>query len=71
MDGDTVFEIGSTTRVPTSLLLADMVRHGEVALTDPVSKYLPKGVKMPERSGRFITLEDLARHRSGLPEVAI
>jgi CubicO group peptidase (beta-lactamase class C family) len=69
LDGNSVFEIGSITKVFTSLLLADMVRHGEVALTDPVSKYLPKGVKMPERGGVQITLEDLARHRSGLPRM--
>jgi CubicO group peptidase (beta-lactamase class C family) len=67
--GDTVFEIGSTTKVFTSLLLADMVQHGEVSLTDPVAKYLPSDVKMPERGGRVITLEDLARHRSGLPRL--
>jgi serine-type D-Ala-D-Ala carboxypeptidase/endopeptidase len=67
VDGDTVFEIGSITKVFTSLLLADMVQRGEVSLTDPVAKYLPSGVKMPERNGRSITLETLARHRSGLP----
>ena len=46
LDGDTVFEIGSMTKVFTSLLLMDMTRRGEVALTDPVSKYLPAGVKV-------------------------
>src|SRR5947209_4284392 len=66
-DGDTVFEIGSVTKVFTSLLLADMVQRGEVALTDPVSKYLPADVKMPERGGKKITLIDLATHTSGLP----
>jgi CubicO group peptidase (beta-lactamase class C family) len=69
LDGDTVFEIGSVTKVFTSLLLADMVQRGEVALTDPVSKYLPAGVKMPERGGRQITLQDLATHTSGLPRL--
>src|SRR6187402_3480648 len=39
MDGDTVFEIMSNTKVLTSLLLADMVSRGEVALDDPVAKY--------------------------------
>jgi CubicO group peptidase (beta-lactamase class C family) len=66
-DGDTVFEIGSITKVFTSLLLADMVKRGEVALDDPVSKYLPPGVKVPERKGRQITLVHLATHMSGLP----
>ena len=67
--GDTIFEIGSITKVFTSLVLADMVQRGEVSLTDPVTKYLPAGVKMPERNGRQITLEDLATHTSGLPRL--
>src|SRR5688500_4586543 len=68
--GDSVFEIGSITKLFTSLLLADMVRRGEVALDDPVAKYLPPGVKVPERKGRHITLVDLATHMSGLPREA-
>ena len=67
--GDTVFEIGSATKVFTSLLLADGVQRGEVALTDPASKYLPPDVRMPQRGGRQITLEDLATHTSGLPRL--
>jgi CubicO group peptidase (beta-lactamase class C family) len=66
LNGDTVFEIGTTTKVFTSLLLADMAQHGEVALTDPVAKFLPKTVKLPERI-LHITLQDLATHTSGLP----
>lgn len=69
VDADTVFEIGSVTKVFTSLLLADMVQRGEVSLTDPAAKYLPAGVKIPERNGRQITLEDLATHTSGLPRL--
>jgi serine-type D-Ala-D-Ala carboxypeptidase/endopeptidase len=69
LDGDTIFEIGSATKVFTGLLLADMAQHGEVSLTDPVAKYLPPEVKMPERGGRVITLEDLSRHRSALPRL--
>jgi serine-type D-Ala-D-Ala carboxypeptidase/endopeptidase len=67
--GDTVFEIGSMTKVFTSLLFMDMVRRGEVALTDPVAKYLPAGVKVPERNGRKITLADLSTQSSGLPRL--
>jgi CubicO group peptidase (beta-lactamase class C family) len=66
-DGDTIFEIGSVTKVFTSLLLADMVNRKEVALDDPAAKYLPEDVKMPERSGKCVTLLDLSTHRSGLP----
>ena len=56
-DGDTVFEIGSITKVFTSLVLADMVEDGEVALDDPVEKYLPSQAKMPKRNGVSITLQ--------------
>src|SRR5580658_7913100 len=67
LDGDTIFEIGSVTKVFTSLVLADMVNRKEVALDDPAAKYLPENVKMPERSGKSITLLDLSTHSSGLP----
>jgi serine-type D-Ala-D-Ala carboxypeptidase/endopeptidase len=65
--GDTVFEIGSVSKVFTALLLADMVRRGEVKLSDPVAKYLPVNVRVPQRNGHAITLLDLATHTSGLP----
>jgi CubicO group peptidase (beta-lactamase class C family) len=67
LNGDTEFEIGSVTKVFTSLLLADMVQHGEVSLDDPAAKYLPPNAKLPERGGKQITLIDLATHTSGLP----
>jgi D-alanyl-D-alanine-carboxypeptidase/D-alanyl-D-alanine-endopeptidase len=68
--GDTLFEIGSISKVFTSLLLADMVVKGEVKLSDPISKYLPASVHAPTRNGKQITLLDLATHYSGLPRVA-
>jgi serine-type D-Ala-D-Ala carboxypeptidase/endopeptidase len=46
-----------------------MVNRKEVALDDPAAKYLPANVKMPERSGKSITLLDLSTHRSGLPRL--
>jgi D-alanyl-D-alanine-carboxypeptidase/D-alanyl-D-alanine-endopeptidase len=69
VNGDTLYEIGSITKVFTSLLLADMVERGELTLDDPVAKYLPADVKMPERNGKQITLFDLSTHRSGLPRM--
>lgn len=67
VDANTCFEIGSVTKVFTALLLADMVRKQEVALTEPVATYLPAGLKIPKRNRRAITLLDLATHTSGLP----
>src|SRR5688572_16480680 len=64
---DTVFDIGSITKLFTALLLADLVTRGQVTLDDPVARYLPEAVRVPERNGRPITLVDLATHTSGLP----
>lgn len=66
---DTLFEIGSITKVFTSLVLADMVVRGEVKLDDPVAKFLPKTVRVPGRDGREITLLDLSNQVSGLPRL--
>ncbi len=69
IDRDSIFEIGSVSKVFTGVLLADMIRRGEVALDDPVSKHAPAGAKLPTRGGREITLGDLITHRSSLPRL--
>jgi serine-type D-Ala-D-Ala carboxypeptidase/endopeptidase len=69
LDADTVFEIGSITKVFTALLFADMVLRGEVAPDDPASRYLPASVRMPEFEAAPITLLDLATYTSGLPRM--
>jgi CubicO group peptidase (beta-lactamase class C family) len=68
---DTIFEIGSITKVFTAFLLADMVERGDVALDDPVRKYLPASVVVPSRRGKEISLVDLATHTSGLPRDSV
>ncbi|MEX1187587.1 MAG: serine hydrolase [Gemmatimonadaceae bacterium] len=69
VDSATLFEIGSITKTFTSAILADMVVRGEVALDDPVAKYLPAGTRVPASGDRQITLVDLATHFSGLPRL--
>jgi serine-type D-Ala-D-Ala carboxypeptidase/endopeptidase len=70
-DGATIFEIGSVTKVFTSLALAQMAEEGLLRLDDPVGRYLPEEVKVASRAGREVTLEDLATHTSGLPRVPV
>jgi serine-type D-Ala-D-Ala carboxypeptidase/endopeptidase len=69
LDGETLFEIGSITKVFTALLLTDMAQRGEVKLDDPIAKYVPSSAKIPQRDGKQITLVDLATHTSGLPRM--
>ncbi len=68
-DENAIFEIGSVTKVFTTLLLAEMVLRGEVALDDPAQKYLPSTLHMPKWRGQEITLFHLATHASSLPRL--
>lgn len=67
VNGDTIFEIGSVTKVFTSLLALEMDRRGEIKLDDPVAKYLPERVSVPAYEEKEITLRHLATQDSGLP----
>ena len=64
---DTVYEIGSITKVFTGILLAQAINNGKVNLNDPVQNYLPAGVTLAAYKDQPIKLVDLATHRSGLP----
>lgn len=68
-DGRTLYEIGSVTKVYTSLLLADAVQRREVAFDTELSELLPPGVTAPTFDKRPITLHHLALHTSGLPRL--
>jgi CubicO group peptidase (beta-lactamase class C family) len=68
-DADTIWEIGSITKTFTGTVLAGEVIAGRMKLDDPVQKYLPAGMKMPQLGERPITIGDLATHHSGLPRL--
>ncbi len=64
---DTIFEIGSITKTFTALMLAEAVVQDRIRLDTPVRDLLPPGSAVPSRDGAEITVEQLARHTSGLP----
>lgn len=66
---DSVFEIGSVTKVFTTTLLAEMAQKGEVSLDAPAQQYAPPGMTLPTRNGKAITLAHLAEQNSGLPRL--
>lgn len=68
-DGETLYEIGSITKTFTCTLLAELVGERRLALDDPVQKFLPDGVKVPQKGDHPITLAHLATHMSGLPRM--
>jgi D-alanyl-D-alanine-carboxypeptidase/D-alanyl-D-alanine-endopeptidase len=68
VDQNTIFAIGSNTKVFTIILLADTMNKGLVRLDDPIEKYLPSNITVPQNNGHKITIMDLATHTSGLPD---
>jgi D-alanyl-D-alanine-carboxypeptidase/D-alanyl-D-alanine-endopeptidase len=63
---NTIFQIGSVTKVFTATLLAIYVEKNVVNYSDPLQKYVPPNRLVPSKGGRKITLFDLATHYSGL-----
>lgn len=66
---NTLYEVGSVTKVFTATLLANLVMKGLLQLDDPITEYLPDSVSAnPSLQG--ITFKTLANHTSGLPRMA-
>ncbi len=65
---ETLFEIGSVTKVFTGIALAREVEGGEVRLEDTLEKLLPAGVSVPPEA-RAVTLRQLTTHTSGFPRL--
>ena len=63
VNGDSIFELCSITKVFTALLLAEMTVRDELELDDPVTKFLGGRSRIRED----ILLFHLATHTSGLP----
>lgn len=63
--GDTVFEIGSVSKVFTTALLSILVADEVVSLDQPAAELSPGLAEFP----RQITLLHLATHTSGLPKM--
>lgn len=62
-DTNSIFQLGSITKTFTASVILQLMEEGKLALTDPLSKYLPG-----YPSGNRITLEHLLTHRSGIPD---
>src|SRR5437773_14756 len=63
---DTLFQIGSITKVYTATLVMQLVDEGLVSLDAPVRTYLPE-LKLPdEADAQAITVRHLLTHTSGI-----
>jgi CubicO group peptidase (beta-lactamase class C family)/D-alanyl-D-alanine dipeptidase len=64
-DLETVFRIGSVSKLFTDIGIMQLVEKGEIDLDVPVQTYLPD-FQPDNTSGKDITLRQLMSHRSGL-----
>ncbi len=64
-DGNTVYRVGSVSKLFTDLALMQLVERGEVDLDAPVTTYLPD-FQPKNPFGTPITLRQLTAHRAGL-----
>jgi CubicO group peptidase (beta-lactamase class C family)/D-alanyl-D-alanine dipeptidase len=62
---ETVYRIGSVSKLFTDIAIMQMVERGELNLDAPITDYLPD-FRPRNRFGRPITLRELMSHRSGL-----
>ncbi|MEM1083331.1 MAG: serine hydrolase domain-containing protein [Verrucomicrobiota bacterium] len=67
--GDTLYEIGSITKVFTGIALADAVLREKVGLDDSITRFLPEDLVEKDSPLHQITFKQLATHTSGLPRL--
>lgn len=66
-DRDTMFRIGSVSKVFCGSALTSLVIEGKLKLTDRLQDRLGYDVTLPEKDGRALCLVDLVTQASGLP----
>ena len=68
-DDSSIYELGSISKVFTSLMLADAVVRGEIKLDGDASVDNSANIKFPTLNYRSVKWIDLSTHRSGLPRL--
>ncbi|MDG9673229.1 serine hydrolase [Micromonospora sp. DH14] len=68
MRADERIRIGSSTKTFTATVVLQLVAEGRLGLDSPIEAYLPALVRGNGHDGRRITVRDLLRHTSGLPD---
>jgi len=70
VDENTIYEIGSISKVFTGILLAQQVLDGDLKLEDEINNFLPDDIKVPVMGDTEITFGNLTDHTSGFPRMS-
>ena len=71
VDENTIYEIGSITKVFTGIMLATQVLDKDIGLDDKINALLPDSITVPTIGDVEITMGNLTDHTSGLPRMPI
>ncbi len=66
---NSVFEIGSITKIITSNLIAQAIIEEKIRPDDYIDNYLSKEYVLQKNIRQKIKISDLASHQSGLPDI--
>ncbi len=69
VDENTIYEIGSISKVFTGIILAEQVLNGDLKLEDEINNFLPDDINVPVMGDKNITFGNLTDHTSGLPRM--
>lgn len=69
VDENTIYEIGSISKVFTGIILAQEILDGNLTIDYKVNDLLPDSIKIPVMGDKQITLGNLTDHTSGLPRM--
>ncbi len=67
LKADSPFQIGSNTKMMTSAIILQLVEQKKLALSDPLSKFLPE-IASKLTHGDNVNIEMLLTHTSGIPD---
>ncbi|KAA3616848.1 MAG: class A beta-lactamase-related serine hydrolase [Calditrichaeota bacterium] len=65
---NTIYQLGSVTKIFTGYLLANLINKKYISLSDSIISYFPASIEFPiSPTGQFVTIKDLATHSSEFP----
>ncbi|MGH3583358.1 MAG: serine hydrolase domain-containing protein, partial [Mycobacterium sp.] len=65
--GETLFQIGSTSKSLAAVAVMQLVEQGKVDLDAPLSRYVPQFKMLPRFPGSVVTLRNVLDMHSGIP----